>query len=63
MSIEYAMKLIQWAGYKILHQAVYDAADHLPVRRPRYLAMLARMEDTIHEHCWITWGCPQMQCH
>ena len=55
---EYAMKLIQWAGYKILHQAVYDAADHLPVRRPRYLAMLARMEDTIHEHCWITWGLP-----
>ena len=55
---EYAMKLIQWAGYRILHQAVYDAADHLPIRRPRYLAMLSRMEDPIYEHSWLSWGPP-----
>ena len=53
---EYAMKLVHWAGYRILHQAIYDAADHLPIRRPRYLAMLSRLEDPKHEHKWLNWG-------
>lgn len=47
--------LIRWAGYKVLHQGIYDASQRLPVKRPRYLAVLKRIEDEEEEFKWISW--------
>ena len=48
-------QLIRWAGYRILHQGVYDVSQHLPVKRPRYLAILQRVEETRDDFVWQTW--------
>ena len=47
--------LIRWAGYRILHQAVYDASQQLPVKRPRFLAVLQRIEDGDDSFGWQNW--------
>lgn len=47
--------LIRWAGYRILHQAVYEASQQLPVKRPRFLAVLQRIEDSDDLFVWQTW--------
>ena len=51
-----AIKLFRWAGYHVIHQGIYEAATHLPIRRPRFLAMLARMEDQQRIFHWKNWG-------
>ena len=51
-----AVKLFQWAGYQVLHQGVFEAAVHLPIKRPRYLAILARLEDHQRPFQWKFWG-------
>ena len=51
-----AIKLFQWAGYQVLHQGVFEASVHLPIKRPRYLAILARMEDPSRAFQWKHWG-------
>ena len=48
-------KLIRWAGFRILHQGVYDVSQRLPVKRPRYLAILQRVEETHDDLVWKSW--------
>eukprot|EP00438_Fugacium_kawagutii_P030949 Skav233232 [mRNA] locus=scaffold1215:405242:409519:+ [translate_table: standard] len=50
------MKLVAFAGYRFLHQGIHDAQERLPCRRPRYLAILERVEETPHEFHWDGWG-------
>ena len=52
----FAVKLFQWAGYHFLHQGVYEASVHLPIRRSRFLAILVRMEDNVRPFQWKHWG-------
>ena len=47
--------LIRWAGYRVLHQGVFDASQQLPVKRPRYLAILQRVEDYDDHFQWHSW--------
>ena len=47
--------LIRWAGYRVLHQGIYDASQQLPVKRPRYLAILQRVEDSEDQFQWKSW--------
>ena len=47
--------LIRWAGYRILHQGVYDASQQLPVKRPRYLAVLQKVEELEDSFTWQVW--------
>ena len=47
--------LIQWAGYRFMHQGIYDAGQLLPVKRPRYLAVLKRIENDDESFQWQFW--------
>ena len=47
--------LIQWAGYRVLHQGIHDASQQLPVKRPRYLAVLQRVEEDYETFQWHSW--------
>ena len=47
--------LIKWAGYNVLHQGIYDAGQQLPAKRPRYLAVLQRVEESNLEFQWHSW--------
>lgn len=51
-----AVKLFSWAGYQFLHQGVFEASVHLPIKRPRFIALLARMEDDQRPFQWKHWG-------
>ena len=51
-----AMQLIRHCGYRIVHQGIYDAADRLPTRRIRWLALLERFEEKPHPIVWQSWG-------
>ena len=48
--------LVKWAGYRILHQGIYDASQQLPVKRPRYLAVLQKVEEQDHPFTWNVWN-------
>ena len=48
--------LIRWAGYRILHQGVCDAGQQLRAKRPRYLAVLQRVEETDDAFQWHSWN-------
>ena len=49
------IKFIHWCGYRIVHQGTWDTQDRLPIRRPRWLAILIRIEDFESEKHWIPW--------
>ena len=51
-----AMKIIKHCGYRVVHQGIYDAADRLPTRRCRWLALLERFEEDSHPINWQSWG-------
>ena len=51
-----AMELIKHCGFRIVHQGVYDAADRIPSRRVRWLALLERIEEPPHQISWQSWG-------
>ena len=51
-----AMKIIKHCGYRVVHQGIYDAADRLPTRRCRWLALLERFEEDSHPIHWQSWG-------
>ena len=51
-----AVKLFGWAGYQFLHQGVFEASVHLPIKRPRFLAILGRIEDEQRPFQWKHWG-------
>lgn len=51
-----AMDLIHHCGYRVVHQGIYDAADRIPSRRIRWLALLERMEEKPHQISWQSWG-------
>ena len=51
-----AVKLFSWAGYQFLHQGIYEASVHLPIKRPRFLAILVRLEDDNRPFQWKHWG-------
>eukprot|EP00438_Fugacium_kawagutii_P019183 Skav219372 [mRNA] locus=scaffold76:644816:649645:- [translate_table: standard] len=50
------LQIIEWSGYRIITQGVYDAQDHLPILRPRWLALLQRIEDSPPNFTWKGWG-------
>eukprot|EP00438_Fugacium_kawagutii_P019980 Skav228574 [mRNA] locus=scaffold1368:104524:109418:- [translate_table: standard] len=53
-----AVKIIQWAGYRILFDTIMNAQDHLPTNRARWVAVLQRVEDPVDDFQWSTWGQP-----
>ena len=48
--------LIKWAGYRVLHQGIYDASQQIPVKRPRYLAVLQEVEEESESFQWHFWN-------
>ena len=60
-------QVVQWCGYRFLHQAVVDAQERTPCVRPRWLAVLERIEEIAQPFNWpkwevkhhnlMTWGC------
>eukprot|EP00438_Fugacium_kawagutii_P000396 Skav209650 [mRNA] locus=scaffold650:120319:124749:+ [translate_table: standard] len=51
-----ACKIIHWCGFRILGEKVLNAQDRLPIQRPRWLAVLQRIEDPPSDFCWQDWG-------
>ena len=51
-----ALQIIRHCGYRIVHQGIYDAADRLPTRRVRWIALLERIEEDPHVYNWQSWG-------
>lgn len=60
-------KIVHWCGYRFLHQAVIDAQERTPCVRPRWLAIIERIEESSYPFTWpkweikhhnlMTWGC------
>ena len=60
-------QVVHWCGYRFLHQAVVDAQERIPCVRPRWLAILERIEENHHPFNWpkwdikkqnlLSWGC------
>ena len=60
-------KVVHWCGYRFLHQAVIDIQERTPCVRPRWLAIIERIEESpqpftwpkweIKNHNLMTWGC------
>ena len=60
-------KIVHWFGYRFLHQATVDAQERIPCVRPRWLAILERIEESPQPFQWpkwkinnqnlMTWGC------
>lgn len=60
-------QVVHWCGYRFLHQAVVDAQERTPCVRPRWLAVIERIEESPHPFTWpkweiknhnlMTWGC------
>ena len=58
---------VRWSGYRFLHQAIVDAQERTPCIRPRWLAILERIEEShqpfhwpkweVKKHNLMTWGC------
>ncbi len=58
---------VHWSGYRFLHQAIVDAQERTPCIRPRWLAILERIEEShqpfhwpkweVKKHNLMTWGC------
>eukprot|EP00438_Fugacium_kawagutii_P014299 Skav226016 [mRNA] locus=scaffold1010:279357:281198:- [translate_table: standard] len=59
---ETACKIIHWCGYRILGERVLNAQDRLPIQRPRWLAVLQRIEDSPSDFRWQDWG-PQTEAN
>lgn len=55
---QHVLTIIAYCGYRIVHQGIHEAAERLPCKRPRYLAILERMEEEPSEHHWDSWGPP-----
>eukprot|EP00438_Fugacium_kawagutii_P006580 Skav208854 [mRNA] locus=scaffold2996:271594:272253:+ [translate_table: standard] len=49
-------RIIHWCGYQIAFEKVMDASDKLPCHRPRWIAVLCRIEDPLPEMTWQSWG-------
>lgn len=48
-------QIIHFAGYRILHEGIIDIRDRTPVRRPRWICFLERVEEP-HTHVkWTSW--------
>ena len=60
-------QVVHWCGYRFLHQAIVDAQERIPCVRPRWLAILERIEEKPQPFTWqkwetinhslLTWGC------
>ena len=60
-------KVVHWCGYRFLHQAVVDVQERTPCVRPRWLAIIERIEESpqsftwpkweIKKHNLMSWGC------
>ncbi len=60
-------QIVHWCGYRFLHQATLDAQERIPCVRPRWLAILERIEESPQPFQWpkwkinnqnlMTWGC------
>eukprot|EP00438_Fugacium_kawagutii_P024142 Skav222778 [mRNA] locus=scaffold600:460272:465151:+ [translate_table: standard] len=54
---EDAAQHVHWCGYRFIIQGIWDAGDRLPQKRPRYMAILQRMEeDPPQKFEWQSWG-------
>eukprot|EP00438_Fugacium_kawagutii_P032480 Skav233880 [mRNA] locus=scaffold435:51283:55734:- [translate_table: standard] len=49
-------QIIHWSGYRIAFEKVLDVQDKLPCHRPRWIAVLCRVEDPLPEFTWQSWG-------
>ena len=60
-------RIVHWCGYRFLQQATIDAQERIPCVRPRWLAILERIEESPQPFQWpkwevknqnlMTWGC------
>lgn len=51
-------EFIQWCGFRVVIDGIFDADAKLPVKRPRWLAILQRIEDDQIKAKWESWGPP-----
>lgn len=49
-------QLFKWAGFRLIHDSVVDAADQIPTKRQRWLALLIAEEVMITPNEWQSWS-------
>eukprot|EP00438_Fugacium_kawagutii_P015628 Skav213749 [mRNA] locus=scaffold258:84069:88598:+ [translate_table: standard] len=57
---KHVQQVVAYCGYRFLHQGIHDAAERLPCKRPRFLAVLERMEEEPSVMSWDSWGAPNL---
>eukprot|EP00438_Fugacium_kawagutii_P013030 Skav221407 [mRNA] locus=scaffold1621:149957:154210:+ [translate_table: standard] len=49
-------RLIHWCGYRIVFEKILNASEKLPSQRPRWIAILQRLEEPEPITEWKSWG-------